>query len=1698
MRRVRVVLAVVAGVSGLAAGQAGAGGLPQPATMLGGVPAVPVLDPAGQRSTPAERRRSRTAFEGLSPAQALSVARQEQQPLLVEPLWQAPVLDHGERIERFDSPNSALVAVADSGVPSRVEALGAPMAAGPVPGRAAAEDLRPVDLSLHRASGGWRPVRSAVATTLPLDASGRISVGDVLSVGLGHAGNPADGVSTAETKLFYPEVAADTDAVVEPLPDGVSVSWVVRSAAAPQRLPLDIEGARPAATVRSDGSLTLHDADGLAGTVSPPRAWDADGTAIPARIVVAGAAVEVVVEHRERDVRYPIAVDPVIRPVGQLPAVVEQDDDHGAPPRPSMEGWLHHTFQPALFQFYEDSAQKTITTIGSGDGSAWFTFDPIRNSAPYKAQFANVQLVQQGPGSRTCQRVGIVNPEIAADWGASAIHRYWTGSYAAGGATPWNTTPIPPATSQASGPYLDCVGRASQSFVEVCATVSCGPVGPANSLVAFQLNGVQVQPGAWSWAQMSGAYIFHRENVPPTVTATPNWTAAEWDAFEDDLTVEVTAHDDGVGLCGDAAQGFPAVVVLEDSLLGGTPLASAGNDGCTGMTYVQPAPSDQSYTVSVPADEVPEGRRTLTLRTVDAVGNATSSSLLARVDRSGPELALSGSLYVDRATEVVPADPPRPLTVAATDGSPGGGPDAQRSGVQRVEVYVDDELVHEADQTVAGDSQPLSTTWTPDAETFTSAEYTVEVVVTDRVGNESSESFVVKAPCCGVPLEDDTVEILDRLHALGDVDGDGQADVVLVDPGTGGITVRVGRGDGTFAAAVSWGTFGAAVDKIAVGEVDGETPDGPAEALTAPAGSDVVGRLTSGELVTLLSDGEAFAAGSTSGLTGLQTTWPADRSLGLADIDGDGADDVWGIDAATGSLQIGYSFGPAFEATSQWSVIPATRDVQMADLDGDGLADLVTYEPSDGVVRFHQSEGDGFAPTATWGQGPQDADLQTGDVNGDGLDDAIFRDTSVGAPSPAPVTARISSRNEGFVSGTRSLGTLGATYTLNAADLTGEGREDVVGLRTQGTSLFVRSIGSDVPMVDEPDPTEADPDQPDDEGTALARAGSSSERKAQLYMSDDNALRYGIGLTDSGDTGRKALLDRMKYLGATGVRTVVYWGKVDRLRPADDAALVLAPEEPAQPAVAPMGKNGQPQSETNRPDSARKFVLARDLGSSESLAGTVDDPEPEWINNEWRIVKNRYFVADIDHALGLVKGKQMTAHVTITGSTQPWFECKESEEPRRIALQVRGCSVPGDAAVATGFNPAPKRAGHAIASIAQHLRTTHGTTMASLGVWNEPNLDRGTFLSRTNAKAKRDTSVLYGQIYAYTWENLGRRSLLSGSGRLRVGFGEISSARTVNGGESGTLHELWPDQYVKRALEAARDTPGVAWPSGRVRADFLAIHPYQPTSAPWGRSPKYPWGVQHVGVPLEYSKKDKEKTSRKVIPSVKGFLSANRQNLFRKQGATAATAPEIWATEFGYFNVKGVGEDKNGNYKKVNYKSVNLTHGHGERERARYMTNNGGTAHGALRALSVKGNVKMIALWEVLEDPLAQIEPGLKEKGTVDDYGFIGRGGTYGDPDGIPDHPTHPKDPEHSYTLRTPPDPPAPDKSWPGQARYQNQMFRLTGTRVYGKAPAKRPSKFATSDPLGALKKNRYNGLQWPQKRMVGCEIRKWRLRKKC
>lgn len=221
----------------------------------------------------------------------------------------------------------------------------------------------------------------------------------------------------------------------------------------------------------------------------------------------------------------------------------------------------------------------------------------------------------------------------------------------------------------------------------------------------------------------------------------------------------------------------------------------------------------------------------------------------------------------------------------------------------------------------------------------------------------------------------------------GDVDGDGDDDVVAFHPDLGA-HVALSTGSALLKPVVWTPEFNWLLNQYnwrAMGDVDGDGLD------------DIVAFKYASGVYVALSTGTSFAA-SSKWLDEYQTWGPQDTYPRLVgDVDGDGLADVVAIHPTDG-VYVNLSTGSAFGATARWSTQAGWMSdvrswVALGDVDGDGDDDLVNFRYGEGVYVALADGGYG-ARTLWWGGlkywGPDTRYARLlGDVDGDGLADAV-------------------------------------------------------------------------------------------------------------------------------------------------------------------------------------------------------------------------------------------------------------------------------------------------------------------------------------------------------------------------------------------------------------------------------------------------------------------------------------------------------------------------------------------------------------------------------------------------------------------------------------------------------------------------------------------------------------------------------------
>ena len=188
------------------------------------------------------------------------------------------------------------------------------------------------------------------------------------------------------------------------------------------------------------------------------------------------------------------------------------------------------------------------------------------------------------------------------------------------------------------------------------------------------------------------------------------------------------------------------------------------------------------------------------------------------------------------------------------------------------------------------------------------------------------------------------------LCRAADLDGDGHADLVVLNPELDSFAVALGNGDGSFAAPLTYGVGpGDRPSWFAVGDVSG---DGVPDVVTSNSLSQDVS-------VVLGVGGGAFG-----GATVLPAGGATPRGVELGDATGDGVVDLLVATQLSNAVAIHAGLGGgAFAAPVLIPTHPAPSEIEIGLVDGDNLPDLVTANLLTSAVSYLRGLGGGaFAP----------------------------------------------------------------------------------------------------------------------------------------------------------------------------------------------------------------------------------------------------------------------------------------------------------------------------------------------------------------------------------------------------------------------------------------------------------------------------------------------------------------------------------------------------------------------------------------------------------------------------------------------------------------------------------------------------------------------------------------------------------------
>jgi RHS repeat-associated protein len=297
---------------------------------------------------------------------------------------------------------------------------------------------------------------------------------------------------------------------------------------------------------------------------------------------------------------------------------------------------------------------------------------------------------------------------------------------------------------------------------------------------------------------------------------------------------------------------------------------------------------------------------------------------------------------------------------------------------------------------------------------------------------------------------------------VGDFNGDGKQDIVILGDGAGDWSVMLSTGT-SFGPVGEWGTgygeYWGHPSRVRAFDVDG---DGTTDLLIGPDAA--------GTFHLLRSNGTSFEDKGAWVVTNLPG-WDSDAEarIFVADFTGDGLLDIaLGPTAPNGSVDPGGAWyvlkntGSGFAAPqywvtqtyAAWATGNGPQRIRPMDVNGDGKADIVVGPDASGNWFVMLSTGASFADRGAWLTGaygawsndPNPLRIRPLDVNGDGMKDIVIGPDGSGTWFVVQSTGTGFSDSGGWVAG---IGVAPWDQAANqdrirAMDVNGDGRGDII------------------------------------------------------------------------------------------------------------------------------------------------------------------------------------------------------------------------------------------------------------------------------------------------------------------------------------------------------------------------------------------------------------------------------------------------------------------------------------------------------------------------------------------------------------------------------------------------------------------------------------------------------------------------------
>ena len=299
--------------------------------------------------------------------------------------------------------------------------------------------------------------------------------------------------------------------------------------------------------------------------------------------------------------------------------------------------------------------------------------------------------------------------------------------------------------------------------------------------------------------------------------------------------------------------------------------------------------------------------------------------------------------------------------------------------------------------------------------------------------------------------------------AVGDFNGDGKLDLVVANQ-DGTVSVLLGKGDGTFQPAVNYEAdhpAGTEPSSVAVGDFNG---DGKLDLLVVNSGSS--------DVSVLLGNGDGtFQTALYSSFVEVNPGMVAvgdfdgDGKLDLVVVNSKAGSGGSGVASNNVSVLLGNGDG-TFQTALDFDAGVGPISVAVGDFNADGRLDLVVANYAAGNVGVLLGNGDGtFQPAVNYGSGSLPVSVAVGDFNGDGKLDLAVANVSIPSRSmviPSMVISVLLGNGDGTFKPAVEYGGGSDTDSSSVAlgDFNGDGKLDMAVASSGSTNRVSILLGN--------------------------------------------------------------------------------------------------------------------------------------------------------------------------------------------------------------------------------------------------------------------------------------------------------------------------------------------------------------------------------------------------------------------------------------------------------------------------------------------------------------------------------------------------------------------------------------------------------------------------------------------------------------